>query len=110
MRQPRLLILDEATCALDLRHQLTVLGLLRDYVCTSGALILMAVHDLNLAARTTDRLLLLQAGKVAACGSPATVLTAPTLGMVYGIDVEVVAGGRDIPFVVPIAPRPSRAA
>lgn len=105
MRQPRLLILDEATCALDLRHQLIVLERLRAYVARTGALVLMAIHDLNLAARNADRLLLLHRGQLAAEGSSTDVLTATRLRAVYGIEVDIVDYGKNIPFIVPVSPR-----
>lgn len=110
MRQPRLLILDEATCALDLRHQLIVLERLRAYVARTGALVLMAIHDLNLAARNADHLLLLNKGQLAAEGISADVLTATRLRAVYGIEVDIVDYGQDIPFIVPVSPRAEQAA
>ncbi len=104
MRQPRLLILDEATCALDLRHQLVVLDRLRAYVKRTGALVLMAIHDLNLAARNGDTLLLLHRGRLEATGSGAEVLTSARLRAVYGIEAHIVEHGQYGSFILPVSP------
>ncbi|WP_159952332.1 ABC transporter ATP-binding protein [Rhizobium sp. 18065] len=110
MRQPRLLILDEATCALDLRHQMIVLERLGAYVARTGALVLMAIHDLNLAARHTACLLLLEKGSLAGQGSASEVLTRATLRNVYGIEVDIVQHGRSAPFIIPVSPTSERQA
>lgn len=104
MRQPRLLILDEATCALDLRHQLVVLDRLRAYVKRTGALVLMAIHDLNLAARNGDTLLLLHRGRLEAAGNGAEILTSARLRTVYGIEAHIVEHGQHGSFILPVSP------
>lgn len=70
-QQPTLLVLDEPTNHLDIRHQLDVLGALRRLPAT----VLLALHDLNLAAYYCDRLYVLRDGEVTACGPPADILT-----------------------------------
>lgn len=104
MRRPKLLILDESTCALDIRHQLTVLDILRKYVARTGALVVMAIHDLNLAARAADILLLLRAGRLMAWGTAADVLTAENVAAIYDVEARVLATD-DGPCVLPIGPR-----
>ncbi|MCG3039218.1 ABC transporter ATP-binding protein [Streptomyces sp. S1A] len=89
-QQPSLLVLDEPTNHLDIRHQLEVLGLLRRLPAT----VLVALHDLNLAAYYCDRLYVLKDGEVTASGPPADVLTPRLLAEVYGVAGEVVLHPR----------------
>lgn len=101
---PRYLLLDEPTNHLDLRYQLEVLAFTRAEVA-AGVGALVVLHDLNLAARTCDRLVVLHGGRVVADGAPSDVLTAPLVTRVYGAAVDVhVAGER--PVVVPRVPTP----
>ncbi|WP_031023057.1 ABC transporter ATP-binding protein [Streptomyces sp. NRRL S-1314] len=105
-QQPSLLVLDEPTNHLDIRHQLDVLDTLRRLTAT----VLVALHDLNLAAYYCDRLYVLSAGKVVASGPPAEVLTPRLLADVYGVASEVTVhprtGAPQITFL-PGAPPPS---
>uniref|UniRef100_UPI001CC2B197 ABC transporter ATP-binding protein n=1 Tax=Streptomyces toxytricini TaxID=67369 RepID=UPI001CC2B197 len=89
-QQPSLLVMDEPTNHLDIRHQLEVLGLLRRLPAT----VLVALHDLNLAAYHCDRLYVLCGGEVTASGPPAEVLTAEMLAAVYGVAGEVAVHPR----------------
>ncbi|MFD3680802.1 ABC transporter ATP-binding protein [Streptomyces sp. NPDC058613] len=89
-QQPALLVLDEPTNHLDIRHQLEVLGLLRQLPAT----VLVALHDLNLAAYYCDRLYVLCDGAVTASGPPGEVLTAELLADVYGVAAEVAVHPR----------------
>jgi len=96
-RQPRVLLLDEPTAALDLRHQLLVLERLRQIARRNGTIIGMAMHDLNLAAQYADRIIGLNGGRKIASGSPAEVLTPETLRTMYGIEAKVIkAEGNQI--------------
>lgn len=88
-QEPALLLLDEPTSHLDLRHQREMVGLLRTLNRERGMGILFVSHDLNLAAELADRLLLLVAGRVARLGAPAEVLDEPTLEAAYGCPVWV---------------------
>jgi iron complex transport system ATP-binding protein len=81
---PRLLLLDEPTAHLDLRHQAMLHRLLPEMAETSVA----ALHDLGLAAASCDRVSLLSEGRIAATGSPAEVLSPARLKAVYGVEVE----------------------
>ncbi|OKI06156.1 histidinol phosphatase [Streptomyces sp. CB02923] len=89
-QQPSLLVLDEPTNHLDIRHQLAVLGILRRLPAT----VLVALHDLNLAAYYCDRLHVLCEGTVTASGPPAEVLTEELLAEVYGVTAEVAVNPR----------------
>ncbi|MEV5366744.1 ABC transporter ATP-binding protein [Streptomyces cellulosae] len=89
-QRPALLVLDEPTNHLDIRHQLSVLSTLRRLPAT----VLLALHDLNLAAYYCDRLYVLHHGEVVACGPPAEILTPQLLAEVYGVAAEVAAHPR----------------
>lgn len=87
-QQPRLLLLDEPTSHLDIQAQLHILAMLAHRARQGGTLVL-ALHDLNLAARYCDHLVLMQAGIVVAEGPPADVLRPDLLLQVYGVRAEV---------------------
>ncbi|ODT66902.1 MAG: hypothetical protein ABS75_25305 [Pelagibacterium sp. SCN 63-23] len=87
-QQPRLLLLDEPTSHLDIRAQLQLLALLRRRA-TRGATLLIALHDLNLAARCCDHLVVLQNGRLAAAGAPEKVLTPELLLATYGVHARL---------------------
>jgi iron complex transport system ATP-binding protein len=89
-RQPRYLLLDEPTAALDLKHQHATLQAARDFARREGDVGIIAVlHDLNLAAQYADCLLLMQRGRIAAEGKPVDVLTAERVEAVFEIQVNV---------------------
>ena len=99
-QQPRLLLLDEPTSHLDIRGQLQLLALLRAKA-TSGMTVLLALHDLNLAARFCDHLVVLSDGVLAAEGKPGDILTPTLLGNVYGVSARLVPDpGSDHPLIV----------
>jgi iron complex transport system ATP-binding protein len=97
--EPRFLLLDEPTSGLDPYHQIHLSELLRR-VAGQGCGVLTTLHDLTLAARTCDRLVLLHNGRVAADGTPAEVLSPDNLRKCYDLEayLEVVAG---VPVLVP---------
>lgn len=86
---PKALLLDEPTSALDLRHQLIVMEAARGYARRTGAVVAAVVHDLFLAARFADRLLMIDEGRVRAWGTPEDVLTPDVLDEVYRVDAAV---------------------
>lgn len=86
------LFLDEPTASLDLRHQLEVLELLRGLARKEGKAVLASLHDINLARRFADDVLLLEPGRVHGFGPPETVLTEASLRQVYGVDMKCLQG------------------
>ena len=92
-QESRLLVMDEPTSSLDLKHQLEVMALLRTLALEQGVGVVLAVHDLNLAARYASRALLLQHGRVFADGRPDAVLTEANIRAVFGVDVLRVETG-----------------
>ena len=87
------LIADEPLASLDPGHQIDVMDMLRAEAA-GGALVIAVLHDLTLAARYCDRLLLIDGGRIVADGTPAEVLTAERLRAVYGIDARVETDGE----------------
>jgi len=98
-QQPKLLVLDEPTSDLDLRHQLSALQAVRRVARDQDTAALIAIHDLALAARCCDRLVLLHAGKVDAQGSWQAVLTPENLAHAYGVEARVGSDGG-LPYVL----------
>jgi len=84
--QASLLLADEPTAALDPYHQLHLMELLRLH-CAQGGAAVLVMHDLNLAARYCDRILVLKEGSVVIDGEPGEVLTDQVLAEVYGVSV-----------------------
>lgn len=84
-QRPRGLLLDEPTNHLDVRHQLALMRLL----AATPQTVLVALHDLPLAARYCDRLVLLRQGKLVASGPPAEVLTSVQLHDVYDVEADI---------------------
>lgn len=87
-QEPQVLLLDEATAHLDLKHQAAILQLIRK-LARSGLIVLVAMHDLNLAALYTDRLALLHQGRLLVCDVPPVVLTPEWLRCAYDVAVVV---------------------
>jgi iron complex transport system ATP-binding protein len=85
----RILLLDEPTAFLDLKHAVVLLDLVRELCRARGLAVAVVLHDLNLAAMYCDRLLLLDRGRVHAAGGPADVLTYQDLCAVYGTELYV---------------------
>ncbi|MCL6615224.1 MAG: bifunctional adenosylcobinamide kinase/adenosylcobinamide-phosphate guanylyltransferase, partial [Firmicutes bacterium] len=104
-QSPAVLLLDEPTSHLDLKHQLEITGLIKEIAQRRGMSVFAVFHDLNLAARCCDRLLLMAGGKILADGPPVEVLTPENLVEAYGVEVKVVPEpGSGLPLVVPSTP------
>lgn len=87
-QEPQILLLDEPISALDIRHQLRTLALLRQ-LADEGYAVVASLHDLSLASRYCDRLLLLHDGRIEAFGEPEEVLSADALYDVYGVHAVI---------------------
>jgi iron complex transport system ATP-binding protein len=88
-QNPKVLLLDEPTANLDIHHQIQVLTLVKELVNQQQLLAIIAIHDLTLAARFCDRLVLLHEGEAFAVGSPVDVLNPQTLKTVFGIEAQL---------------------
>jgi len=99
-----LLLLDEPTTFLDLRHQIEVLGLLRKLNRTERRTLVLVLHDLNLACRYADHMIAMRDGKIVAEGAPREVITAGVMAAVFGLDCTVIADpAAGTPLVIPAA-------
>jgi iron complex transport system ATP-binding protein len=105
-QEARLLLLDEPTAFLDLRHRLAVYALLARLRDERGLTIVVVSHDINLAARHCDRLVMIRHGAVVADGTPGEVLRPDPIRAVYEVEVAITtdpSSGR--PFVIPLTER-----
>ena len=100
-QEPAVLLLDEPTSNLDMKHQLEVMETISSLVKEKRISAVMAIHDLNLAARFSDKLVMLKNGQVWAAGEPKSLLNEANICKVYGIEAVVMnALGR--PYIVPL--------
>jgi iron complex transport system ATP-binding protein len=102
---PRALLLDEPTSALDIAHQLHVLDLLRTATRQRGLTTIAILHDLNAAARFSDRVALMNMGRLAGIGTPADILRPLTLEPTFDVHVAVDLGSDGHPVVLPLRAR-----
>ena len=89
VREPRVLLLDEPISALDLQHQLRVMRLVQELARERGMIAVMVLHDLQIAARWSEGIVMLAQGAVVATGTPAEAITPETLARVYGVQARV---------------------
>jgi iron complex transport system ATP-binding protein len=109
-QEPRVLALDEPTRALDIRHEMQIFEILRGLVRDRGVTVLLVTHNLNLASRYADELLLMNRGRIVASGAPTEVLRRENLEPVYQWALETFAHpgpGRDAGAVQVSALAPS---
>ncbi len=88
-QEPRLLVLDEPTTSLDVRHEMQLFELARELAAGQGLAVLLITHHVNLAARFADRLLLLADGRCAARGAPEDVVRREIVEAVFGWPVAI---------------------
>lgn len=88
-QDPQVLLLDEPTSALDIRYQWQTLNVLRKIARERNVAVIVSIHDLNQAARFTDRVVFLHQGEVLAAGRPAEVYSPDLIRRVYGVEVEL---------------------
>jgi len=100
-QEPEVLLLDEPTSSLDMRHQLEVMEMIASLVREKKISAVMAIHDLNLAATFADKLAILKGGKIFAAGDPADLLNSENIREVYGVEA-VVKNDLDRPYIVPL--------
>lgn len=103
VQEAEVLLLDEPTSNLDIKHQLEMMEIIKKLVKSAGLCAIIAMHDLNLAARYSDKILMMKNGKVFSAGTPIEVLTPKNIEVVYEVKVEV-WNLNGIPHIIPIAP------
>jgi iron complex transport system ATP-binding protein len=98
--RPRWLLADEPLTGLDIGHQLDTLALFRS-LAAEGVGVIATLHDLTLAARLADQLVVMSAGRIVAAGAPEAVLTPALLAEVYGVEAGIIShpGGMSIDLV-----------
>lgn len=102
-QRPDILLLDEPTTYLDIAHQIEVLDLMRRLNRARGTTVVMVLHDLNLAARYADRLVVMSGGRVLHQGAPTDCLTVDTVREAFGLESVVVEDPvTGSPLVVPV--------
>ena len=97
---PGVLLLDEPTSSLDLRHQIALVEIARRRA-QAGTAVVAVLHDLNLAVRFADRIVVLRNGRIEAEGAPVDTITADVLRNAFGIDVVVERTINGAPFLLP---------
>ncbi len=97
-----LLLLDEPTSSLDINHSMLVLEVLRSVAASQRISVAMAIHDINLALRYCDEILMLKDGHVRGHGPPTELITAEAVRDVYGIEAAV-KDECGAPFIVPLS-------
>jgi iron complex transport system ATP-binding protein len=89
VQEPDVLLLDEPTSNLDIRHQLEVMHTIKSIIRKKGISAIMALHDLNLAARFADKIVLMNGGGIVSVGDPATVITPSNIQLVFKVEADV---------------------
>jgi iron complex transport system ATP-binding protein len=90
VQQPEIILLDEPTANLDVKHQLGVTKLLRDISHDDGVLVIMICHDLNIASKYADSILMMKDGTIYAAGTPEEVLIEENIREVYDVECRVI--------------------
>ena len=102
-QEPELLLLDEPTTYLDLAHQVEVLDLLAELNAERGTTVAMVLHELGLAARYADHLVVLHRGRVLRAGAPGEVLDEACLAQAFGLEAQVLTDPvSGTPLVIPV--------
>lgn len=95
------MLMDEPTSSLDVHHQMNVMEIVKDLSVKKNTSVIISVHDLNLASRYCDRILILNKGEVCGFGDPASLLNESMIKFVYGIEAFV-SNELEHPYIVPL--------
>ena len=101
-QQPRVMLLDEPTASLDIKHKVAFYSVLKKRCEENGLTVVAAMHDINLAALICDRMLVLKEGRVSSTGSPNDVLTKDAIYQAFGVELHIGCDSRGRPFILPI--------
>ncbi|QGP93860.1 Ferric enterobactin transport ATP-binding protein FepC [Neomoorella glycerini] len=102
-QEPQVFLLDEPTSSLDIKHQLEVLEVVKALARRQSYVVIMVLHDLNLAARFSDHIVMLKDGRIYAAGKPRAVVTRENIGAVYGVEALIMESSFG-PYVIPVGP------
>ncbi len=101
VQETGIILLDEPISNLDIRHQLEVMDTLRSLVNKAGITIIMVVHDLNIAAQYSDRIVIMDKGRIVGAGKPEEVITKESIAATYGVDAEITTVNNK-PHIIPM--------
>ena len=90
VQQPRILLLDEPTSNLDIKHQMEVTRILKGLCKEKGIIVVMISHDLNIAAKYADQIIMMHEGGIFAVGTPADVITEKNIKVVYEVESKII--------------------
>lgn len=100
-KKPKILLLDEPSAFLDIRYRFEILNYVKRYTVREGITTVVAIHDLHLASVYCDTVVLLDRGRIVACGSPHEVFMDKVVEEIYGVEIEVIKIGDNTVIVVP---------
>lgn len=103
MRDACMMLLDEPVSALDLKHQVSMLDLVREQTRANNWITLVVLHDLNLACQYADNLLIFANGRLQATGAPKAIINAALLAETYGVELDVLHDKAGNPLVQPLS-------
>ena len=101
VQETEILLLDEPTSNLDIRHQLEAIEVVKGLVREKSLSVVMSIHDLNLASRYADRMVMLNRGRICGAGTPASVLTPELIEHAYGVRT-IVKSESGKPYIIPV--------
>ncbi len=101
-QQPKILLLDEPTSSLDIKHQLEILCMLKSLTKSKERSVIVSMHDLNMASRFSDRMLMIKKGCIYAVGTPEEVITEENMAAVYGIKASISTSAGGKPQITPL--------
>lgn len=103
VQETPVILMDEPTSSLDVRHQMEVMEVARSLAVEKHITVLISLHDLNLAARYCDRIVMFKEGALYGFGTPDEVLREQVIREVYGIETRIFRDG-DCPYIIPVRP------
>ena len=99
-QEPEILLMDEPTNNLDINHQLEIMNIINHLICKNELTVLTAIHDLNIASRFSNTVLMIKNGKILRCGSSADVITVNNIKALYNVEADVISY-KGSPCVIP---------
>ena len=99
VQKPKILLLDEPTANLDVRHQMEVTRILEELSRNEDMAVVMVSHDLNIASKYSNQMIMMHDGRIFSAGAPSEVITTNNLRIVYGVDADVI-NHRSRPYVL----------
>lgn len=103
-QDPQILLLDEPTNSLDICHQLEAVSIIHKLSRKKGIAVIMAIHDLNIAARYADKIMMLKNGNLVALGSPDELMTKERIREVYGVETKIFKDAEAGIIIMPLWP------